>query len=358
MATGADTQPPAPAGPAEPTAERPSFLARWRSKRAFWYAVAAIPYLLIWVVFYFVYLRQISPVDVRLGGTLGQSAAVSSTPELQLAGSVTWQVRSGEIQELQVVRARHALVALPVAPDECEEVRGANCSGGSVKSTSPVTLTWKRAAQPFDASQQDGERMSFRLGEEGGQLALGAESEAQGDLHACLAPLGSDTLTLAAAAASAAWNVSGDDAPACPGGGLRIEVEDDMTAGAADAFVIRNVRTVDFRGSANSFVLSGRKSGTVHFGSDSQDFGDEEVQLEGDEALRPRVALEQDRKRASVVIPTFQASSAQIAGEELLPTNLERNRWWVVSAFFGLAGLISTLLKLGDWIKEKSEANK
>jgi len=320
--------------------------------------VAAVPYLVFWVLGYMFFLRDRPPADVRLEATLERASDVSRIPKLQFSDGGSWRVRSADVQEVLVSRSAHGVVALPVGVGACSRIRPRQaCSADVVKLASPVVLTWARGAQPFDASQDDVQRVTLSLRVEDRQLGLGVGAVAQGGLKLCLGSLESDTLALSAGSTTASWAVAVEDSHSCPEGGLRIGLEDTASSPATDAFFMGNVLTADVRVSAGSLVLTGRKSGQLHLGG-PHDFAGEAVSIRGADPVSVQMHLEGGRRRASVVIPRFRASSARIAGEELLPTNLERNRWWVVSAFFGLAGLISTLITLGDLFKGKGEVKK
>ncbi len=326
-------------------------------------ALAGTAYLGLWALFYALHLQNRPATPVRFAIEVDVDASNVATPLLRLTGApeplASWRI-AADVRELILSESPRGQVAVPVGTQGCGALTPPPrtvCGGEEpTRVAGPAELRWESGLQPFVATYTGVTRAGFTAqAGNAGSGGLGVITEGSGGIQACFSQGGSGVLRLQSRSTSGRWLVPLEGPPLSCRGSLRLAVTGGLDR---DVIFLAGVRAPSITATAKTLEIPTAASGFVALsGLDREQVVRETVHLRALEDAHARVTVDETLRHASLSAPIFTATSAKIGGEELLTTNLERSRWWLTAAFFGGAGLVWTLIQVGEYLKKRSEAD-
>jgi hypothetical protein len=324
----------------------------------FWLVVTAAVYLLCWALVFVLYLGKRSPVSVHLEATgFGSGAAITAGGGS--TGSARWTLAGALVRGFTVagIDAR-AFVRLPVPPRECKNVArglGGSCRGRTVETISPLTASLSKF-ESLDAAGSHARRIVVTL--PSGQSANGSVQQlainTQGSRGptACLSSTEAGTLTIGGGLQLPLGGLL--DSTPCDDG-LRLRVRSGRP-GQGAGLVLPATKSLTLTAIAPTAELAGATKGTLTITEPRDlrplsDGGD--VDLRGAGTLRVGIRAGFAGRPTSVTIEPTHVTSARLDGEELVPTNLDRHRSIVITAFFGGLGLLWVLVQFAKFLQQQ-----
>jgi len=324
----------------------------------FWLLVTAAIYLLCWSLVFVLYLGKRSAVSVHLEA-MGFGSGAAVTVGGGSAGSAHWTLTGALVRGFTVtgIDAR-AIVRLPVLPRECKRVArglGGLCRSRTVVTISPLTASLSRF-ESLDAAGSRARRVVVTL--PSGQAANGSVEELAVNTEgshgptACLSSTQAGTLTIGGGLHLPLGGLL--VSPPCEDG-LRLRVRSGRP-GKGAGLVFPVSKSFTLTAIARTAEIAGATKGmlTVTNPRELRPLSDGgTVDLRGTGTLTVGVRAGFAGRPTSVTVAPAHVTSARLDDEELVPTNFDRHRSIVVTAFFGGLGLLWVLVQFAKFFQQQ-----
>jgi hypothetical protein len=324
----------------------------------FWLILIAAVYALCWALVFVFYLQRRSAVFVHLeaGGFAGGAVL---TVDGGSAASARWTLDGALVRGFIVtgIGAR-AIVRLPVAPSACKRVAGRlgdTCHGGTVETAAPLTAALSRF-ESLDATGSHARRIVVTLpsgqSRSGGVQDLVVNTEGSPGPSACLSSIEAGSLLVDGLLQLPLRGVL--VSPRCEDG-LRLRVRSGRP-GKGAGLVFPVSKSLTLKAIAPAAAIAGATRGTLTLRKprEVRSLADgRRVDLRGVGTLTLGVRAGFAGRPTSVTVDPAQVTSARLDGEELVPTNFDRHRSIVVTAFFGGMGLLWVLVQFAKFFQQQ-----
>jgi hypothetical protein len=332
--------------------------AAWRRRGlVFWLVLTAAVYLLCWALVFVFYLGKRSAVSVHLEAA-GFGSGAALTAGGGSAGSAHWTLAGALVRGFSVtgIDAR-AIVHLPVAPRACKSVArslGGTCRNRTVETISPLIATFSRF-ESFDAAGSHARRVVVTLpsgrSANGGVEELAVNTQGSPGPTACLSSIEAGILTIGVLHLRLGGLLV---SPPCEDG-LRLRVRSGRP-GAGAGLVFPVSKSFTLTAIAPTAEISGATKGTLTVTEPRElrplsDGGTIDLRAAG--TLTLGVSAGFSDRPTSVTVSPAHMTSARLDGEELVPTNFDRQRSIVVTAFFGGLGLLWVLVQFAKFFQQQ-----
>jgi len=336
----------------------PRAIARKPRGLVFWLVATAAIYLLCWSVVFVLYLGKRSAVSLHLEAAgFGSGAAVTAGGGS--GGAARWTLSGALVRGFTVtgIDAR-AIVRLPVAPRECRRVArglGGTCRSRTVETIAPLTATLSRF-ESLDAAGSHARRVVVTLpsgrSASGSVEELAVNTEGSPGPTACLSSTEAGTLTIGGVLRLPLGGLL--VSPPCEDG-LRLRVHSGRP-GQGAGLVFPASKSFTLTAIAPTAEIAGATKGmlTVTKPRELRPLSDGGiVDLRGTGMLTVGVRAGFADRPTSVTVDPAHVTSARLDGEELVPTNFDRHRSIVVTAFFGGIGLLWVLVQFAKFFQQQ-----
>jgi hypothetical protein len=325
----------------------------------FWLVLTATVYLLCWALVFVLYLGKRSAVSVHLEAAgFGSEAAL--TAGSGSAGSARWTLAGALVRGFTVtgIDAR-AIVRLPVAPRECASVArglGGACRRRTVETITPLTTTLSRF-ESLDAAGSQARRVVVTLpsgrSANGNAEELAVNTQGSRGPTACLSSTKAGTLTIGGVVHLPLGGLL--VSPPCEDG-LQLRVRSGRPGeGASLLFPVSKSFTLTAIAQTAEIVGATKGMLTVTKPRELRPLSDGgTVDLRGTGTLTVGVRAGFAGRPTSVTVDPAYVTSARLDGEELVPTNFDRHRSIVVTAFFGGMGLLWVLVQFAKFFQQQA----
>jgi len=323
-----------------------------------WLILIAGAYALCWALVFVFYLHKRSAVSVHLEAAGFASGAVL-TVDGGSPGSARWTLDGALVRGFTVtgIDAR-AIVRLPVAPRTCKRVAsrlGATCHGGTVETATPLTATLSRF-ENLDAAGSHARRIVVTLPSgrsHGGSVKeLAVNTEGSPGPSTCLSSTEAGTLTIGGLLHLQLRGLL--VSPRCEDG-LRLRVRSG-SPGKGAGLVLPVSKSLTLKAVAPAAAIAGATRGTLTVTKPRQlrSLADgRSVDLRGARTLTLAIRAGFAGQPTSLTVDPTLVTSARVDGEELVPTNFDRHRSIVVTAFFGGMGLLWVLVQFAKFFQQQ-----
>lgn len=326
-----------------------------------WLILIAALYVVAWICGYALYLNDRAPVAVRV-----EASEFKAPARLTLDGGgsepARWLMRLAQARAVLVAGAAPiARVRLPIASSNCKalaEQLAAACAGHALHRVRTPLVIDRSADQDVSVDPVRARRIVVTLpagAPRPGEPAQQAAVHTEGSLGpvVCVDASSSGPLSLMSGGLSAQRRVA-DEPIACQNG-LELDVRSAASPESARTdLLFEHLRGASFKTSARAAELTGAADGTVQI-TDTRT----RISLSPDQVLRfdGTSGLSVDALiPGTVTIRSTSVTSARVDGEEIVPTNFDRHRSLIVTAFFGGIGLLWGIVQLANFLHQRTRA--
>jgi hypothetical protein len=323
----------------------------------FWLVLTAAVYLFCWALVFVFYLGKRSAVSVHLEAAgFGSKAAL--TARGGSGGSAHWALAGALVRGFTVtgIDAR-AIVRLPVAPRECRSVArglGGICRNRTVETISPLTASLSRFESLYAAGSRARRvvvKLPSRQSANGSVEELTVNTQGSPGPTACLSSTEAGTLTIGLLHLPLGGLLV---SPPCEDG-LRLRIRSGRP-GKGAGLVFPLSKSFTLTAVAPTAEIAGATKGmlTVTEPRELRPLSDGgTIDLRGTGTLTVGVRAGFSGRPTSVTVNPAHVTSARLDGEELVPTNFDRHRSIVVTAFFGGLGLLWVLVQFAKFFQQQ-----
>jgi hypothetical protein len=325
-------------------AERQARIRRWKLVAG---VGAGVVYVAGWGIAYLVDLRNPAPVQVSVPHvelaaprTPGKVDA-ALLPQVAVTGA-SWSLAAADAREVVVQRGAVTL-ELPYPRSACRRIAhllGSTCRGRAVGVAGLLDLAWPKRQQVLVSSSPGDAVFTFPS-----RGQLGVQTQHAG-VRICITPQSSDAGPTLTSTRGTVSLPSADAQVSCPPGGVALR-----TTGGGASFALDGVDgELDARGRA--VRLRGIASGSLEAVGTSSFGARDVVRLTGAPRAEADVMLDADG-RASLEVPESRMASVEVNGQQLLPTNLSRNRDIVLALLPALFSLVLAAPRAGESLAKR-----